>query len=616
MPTGSFLPSMRILVVDRHVLFDSGGRHSRQELRTLMLGGVGVQDSGVGVKCHALPSLSQLTHSVLVTRLFSVDRCYQFKNEELGSGEWCPEPFYPEMVPQGEKTRRLAIGVVLPVPIESLPKFWDEVSKILLKLQDTVIKKLKNLSMLHSDPDLMHHLLELSQLVQALQMPRLFYDTRSTHILHEWTNTLSEWLRVKDPHFLAEILHVLMPLRSQIFEGSVKVVISTGNPVVSEKLIFLLATVLGWENYANLANEYTKLLNRDAASNISDDNQLLHKQDFKDTEPIPIRPFIGRLGSTSSISMSPASRGWSPSVTESYKSMGLASISKSTVSVSPATTASVSHSASIPIQRGAAPHQSVRRSSSYASLQSISTSYGTSISGFSGSFLGSWMDRFRTTRQRMVVPPAGARIETDHVRDSTPSPRLGPVVSRESDLDNFDYDQWGTPSSPKLYEKTFHGPKHEKFESKNKIINRDFFRVSRDSTSLKIVSRESFQNEVGEIVQSIMSSEINGETRGDIYNIPEIPRRMQITTEIELPLLVGYVPEYNPIYHLSSCPPHSFDEKSNIKERIFVINIGTRTVCELGKEKPSFPRTSGMVGSGLSNLYSTQREVMKVENNS
>lgn len=327
---------------------------------------------------------------------------------------------------------------------------------------------------LQGEIDIHHSVVSMSKMITILtKTSRLFYNLKySNQTLITWASNVSAWMTLKDvapihshqsqTYFLTFVLSVLLPVRDRLFDDPldkthddvIRLVIGTNNPVISEKLVYILAGLLGYEKYSNLYDHLHDILNSAGAKDKDDEDDnnndsaidnitipqmknlkmensaseprsLSCSSNHAFSQPIPFNreQSPSYFGMASLPSPSPNSRGWSPSFSQSYKNLDSISVKSglgmATTAISNDVGSSsspksqsddIAHSKSIPINSiNAVPVQpslpSLQRSSSYVSLQNISESYATPTSSLGGHLtaggpnswrnLGSWIDRWK-----------------------------------------------------------------------------------------------------------------------------------------------------------------------------------------------------------------------------
>ncbi|QPG74353.1 hypothetical protein FOA43_001680 [Brettanomyces nanus] len=295
---------------------------------------------------------------------------------------------------------------------------------------------------LQTDQDLSQQFQGLVRSICSLvETPRLFVALKeSNQALIDWASAVASWLELKDGRFftadptspssdklsskpslkfLARLFCIFMGVRRQILENplnrsrkkAVRVVIVTGNPIVSQKLVFILAGLLGYDKYVVTTNMEVRRGYEDSVttrSSAKSDVQstavnTLNSSDnpmsFTSTQVIPIsikREMSSHISSSDS-SISPASPSSKSNVSSTTKGW------KVPAKVAPLTSSSptVQSLSNVKAERISIPQP--RRESSYMSLQNLSTSYGgshpstlTSSSSWRGALhFGSFLERWK-----------------------------------------------------------------------------------------------------------------------------------------------------------------------------------------------------------------------------
>lgn len=672
--------------------------HSLNELSTYMFGYYGIlMSESYGItKIDYLPGLPSMPHSILVTRLFSLDPTFQAtRMSSRTSDDWhgvpcvdsCGIPLHPSV------STRFSIGLVIPVgdnfrSIEvELADNWHEISLCLGGIQKAVTEELCKIYRLRkglraqpvaspptsSSPHTFTSKSQASQMLKStlsfpnfslqanptvnqvflsfvlklqhlVDVPRLFIPLQeSNQQLIQWASTVASWLELKDGRysnievsppsdpsegmgkpglqFLANLLAIIMPARLSILQQddtnknkTVRVVILTGNPIVSEKLIFLLAGLLGYDRYAiKDIKEAVKLNHQDSKShspelattsphsssdghssdegchpsippphrrNISFSASKSHPISIRPPETIkPVDSVDRSEGSTplssSSGSSSLTARGWVPP-TKAY----------SIVSDSP----SVQGLSNVTAQRISIPR--LRRESSYASLQNLSTSYGTqhatsSSSWRSSFYLGSFMDHWKFggasgkgsgKSSVFSSPDSPVRREFTPAIDRTPSPAAEYTeypwkqsgsgmtpVHRSFSRDSATFSPSFAPPSCKM---RFGAYSAEAGSSHTSAFNRVFahystkqkFCMSRNATRLTAMYERQI-SAVDSVVDEILNKEALDLKWNSVENHPEVldvgplpaPNCLMCPEAYRLPPLIGYTEKFQSEFSLLSC---------------------------------------------------------------
>ncbi|VEU22980.1 DEKNAAC104246 [Brettanomyces naardenensis] len=479
---------------------------------------------------------------------------------------------------------------------------------------------------LQTDFDLNQQFHSLVRCILLLvETPRLFVALKeSNQALISWASAVAAWLELKDGRFftadptspssekvsikpglkfLASLFSILLPLRKQILEDpmnrsrnkSVRVVIVTGNPIVSQKLIFILAGLIGYDNYVIRASMEAAT---DDSSSTDDDTQTSTSDEttrdvtasdygvsFSPTKVLPIsieRKLSSQRSSSDSStpSISPIGRSGSSLLARGWKvptkSVPIASSSPTVQGLSNVKAERVS----IPL---------LHKETSYASLQNLSSSYGGGMqpqsalglsSSWRGAFnFGSFMERWKMNNLASrggfasTSPPRhdfGSIIDrtpspaTDYDeypwKGSTPGTPLYKTLSREPSS-TFSGGSTPTTSETKFgsYGVGISGP--SKLSSFNKLFHsyvaKRKFHVQRTATRL-ISSKVEQSKVIGNKISAIMNADLNFTytDRGDISVLSvenEEAAPDDDAAPYKLPPLVGYTEKYLPHFSLMSC---------------------------------------------------------------
>ncbi|KAG7895629.1 hypothetical protein KL936_000337 [Ogataea polymorpha] len=577
--------------------------HPTSELAALMFGyyGILLNETISTTKLHYLPPLAAMPASMLVTRLFSVNSSFRLCESGNGDPDWAPKPcVYSRSAPMcDEAPTRMAFGLIVPIgrdqnAHEILTNHWPEIAGHLESTQKLIVAKLRSLASLgrpcagskpsfpagclQKEPDLVHSLhLFVRSLVFLIETPRLYVPLKqSDSTLCRWAVAVATWLELKDGRhpslallqapiqesqstspshpcspvvglkFLATLLTLILPHRREIVDGplnyltrrSVRVVLLTGNPVVSQKLVLILAGIFGYDHFT-----FSKSLEKD------DDTDTDPGHSPTASKPIPIQR-TAYHDDSSSESMSPEMTFSSGST----KGWEIPSKATPIISNSPKFTEFAK-----PERQ---PMSQVRRASSYASLQNLSTSYGSQSTTMSSSWrnrlhFGSFMERWRSGLGESVevTPPAVA--EYDEYPWKSVSSGAGNFSRLTRDLGSLDLD-------------------------KEKAVVR---------TTYEIPS-------VGErvdLAQLVMAADVHFEAvdlAGGAKVLDIAPLALKISRPQVLPLMTGFIDQYRPEFSLQACPVH-YNLEGQIGEsmrddcarlgpkaisRTFVINLKQREV--------------------------------------
>ncbi|GME77692.1 unnamed protein product [Ambrosiozyma monospora] len=332
---------------------------------------------------------------------------------------------------------------------------------------------------LQNDPDMIQLFNDFkNSLVFLNETPRLFIPIQNSQLqLLNWCGTVESWMRYKDGRyfqpassfpspspfpslvdqqssssvsvspnlkFLATLLSLIVPHKETLLQKpmdrskkeTVRVVIVTSNPAVSQKLILILAGVLGYEWFdeivenvlhderraeksrriKNKNNNNSNNNNQADADAGDDDGAVPEAKEKSAVKPIPITRQINTTTSTTSTtststSTSTTSKPKQPTPTVPTPLQFPFTSTNSPTSAATTTTTTSTTINVIP-QRISMPQ--LRRASSYASLQSLSTSYGsnsgsTAITGGGGSWrLGSLLERWRNSSSSSFIGSGGS----------------------------------------------------------------------------------------------------------------------------------------------------------------------------------------------------------------
>lgn len=214
-------------------------RHDPQELIEFMFGNPIHQDLAVGdrYKIHELSKLKDLPHSMLFTLYF---KCLK---------------------------KVFAIGVVLPVSStdfnEAILSNHTQITSHLTLIKDAFIEN----HVEKRNPAVSHNYLDVAILFKQLMFsinnlvttPRLLLGLtqQSESMFNQWCYEVHNWIEIKDgaragmsgTRFLQTLLTVVNSVKKQLVDAQesdevVRVVIMAVNPIVAQKLIFILAGIL------------------------------------------------------------------------------------------------------------------------------------------------------------------------------------------------------------------------------------------------------------------------------------------------------------------------------------------------------------------------------------
>lgn len=561
---------------------------------------------------------------------------------------------------------------------DEITQNWLQISECLLSLQNVIVSKLRanhlsninnskykksisqssnssitnfsedqnnqaklnfNIYCLQSEYELYQELASfLKRIISLLEIPRLFIDLKhSNQSLINWASTLSLWLELKDGRvycqsdqdvhspppstgefinpiastdssqslkYLASLISIFLPLRNEMFgsnnyesiKSKVRIVVGTSNPIVSQKLIFILAGILGYEKFSEI---YDSLQNSDVftshksliVSNSAPIPQVKHESNFvlQNVQTRNNALFVDIPPNNlehNSIKSSPLTISHSPSV--------------STIS------------ANIKSQR--IPIPSLQRTSSYASLQNLSSSYSKSIQNSIGSQtsssswrnnFGSFMDRWKNS----ITSSPTTQFSQPLFHSSTtqtPSP-------------NMEYDEFPwfphrrstnmLSSSPASFTSTHtsNTQNTNKYSlTNNSIINtykaHDNYKINRSTNNLLGTKFHNIVDSIDSEISSIINGDFDSNVIDSDPSVLDVTMKsnnfseMNASTEIQLPMLAGYISQFRPEFNMLSCPVNTLvDElfieslKNDLKflnvnqSDIYFVNLGMRcvNVCQM-----------------------------------
>ncbi|KAH3662111.1 hypothetical protein OGAPHI_006292 [Ogataea philodendri] len=552
--------------------------HSVSELSALMYGyyGILLNDTVSTTKLHHLPPLSAMPGSMLITRLFSLDSSFEMCHNDQSDPDWSPLPcVYTEDVPVKDMTTtRLAFGLVIPIGRSSnaheiITDHWPQISGHLETVQKIIISRLKAIhslqqpqdsvklsfptGCLQKEPDLVHCLHQfVRSLIYLIETPRLYIPLRhSDYTLSNWANTVATWLELKDGRhptvttsssptspmqpnpsmvgfkFLATLLTFVLPYRKEIVswpssdnKTGIRVVLVTGNPVISQKLILIIAGILGYDEY---------LAPQNLSKSVSETSEV--PQPATASKPIPIR--------NRSFQEDSSSASTSPEITSSGSTKGWEIPTKATpiISGSPKF---------MEIARPERPPMSqIHRTSSYASLQNLSTSYGSQSTTVSSSwrnrfYFGSFMERWR---------------------GGSENPELTHSPAAE-------YEEY--PWKP--------------LSSSHKVSKLSRSLASLDMGNEKPVSRNTRQiygsDAHVKTVKAIMSSTVEAESPEEkVLDVALNPQ--QSIKPTLLPMMTGFIDQYRREFSLQSCPTNfNLEEQIAMSMKDDCLKMGPGSCCK------------------------------------
>lgn len=560
----------------------------------------------------------------------------------------------------------------------------------------------------------------LRSLISLVETPRLFIDLKhSNQSLINWASNLSLWKELKDGRnndhfqenintdnasetflhpsftnhpssvpqvkFLASLLALLIPYQSCLFNDSgsflnenlfsnIRIIIGTGNPVVSEKLIFIISGIIGYDTFSKIYDNYETILNHkvnekvktstnDSASSsvhsnlpnlysnsnlnssqhpqrsltplsyypssaIATTNVLQNSRSFSQTSsasssssPRTPLPFQRQETNYSMpIPISQEMKEKSPSVQTRSGSLYINSLGSSVekngikstplcISQSPSI---ATVSASINTQRINTP---LSRTSSYASLQCLSTSYGANVTNSIGSNtpssswrnnFGSFMDRWKNS---ITPSPTTSHFSqlSQPVTQFTRQDSISPSVSEYNEYPWFGKRVPNSPtmSSSSSFISSNNNNTTNRFTIKNNphlssyIAESKKLDIKRTSTKLIIpyASKlsESIKNEINNIMDGNFEYKLDDNVMKSVVEVSLDDTIMNsdisCVNEFELPLLTGYVPQFRSEFHLQSCNSKQLLESTlvetmrhdlnNLKcehSEIFFINLGMHRI--------------------------------------
>lgn len=511
----------------------------------------------------------------------------------------------------------------------------------------------------------------LIQMISLSEIPRLFVDLKhSNQSLIDWASTLSLWLELKDGRinkmdegstfnngshldyysnnniyisnsnassinhpnnnptnsikFIASLLSIFLPIRNDLFIepeksnrelSKLRVVIGTGNPAVSQKLVFILVGILGYEKFSDLYEEAQKLpqkskhdLHRESNSKAIPIRMTSHHDEFRTNVLTRNNSLIIDPVTYSQMDANSAS-----SPLRVHHSPSISTIS-SNVHV---------HSQRIPVPM-------LNRTSSYASLQNLSTSYGTNIpiGGNSQTPSNSWRNNFGSFMDKwknsLTSSPTMSHF-SNSPKTETPSPNLMeydeyPWYATNKKSISISSPAPSTSSSNPAFNN--HTPNHSHSSSTKKqsllklqnlggYIANDSYKLTRSSINLIPSNFDNIVDHIKFEINSIMNDNfdysLEDSNDDSVVVIPmesfkEINENKSINcvTAISLPLLVGYITEFRPQFGLMCCPNKNLHDsifvdamKDDLKNplvnnsNIYFINLGMRKVSLFEFKKTS-----------------------------
>lgn len=253
------------------VLFESNrGRKSFiSDLGNYAFGcGVPINEGFDSVKLHLLPS-----DCVMISRVFPVGKSFQRGRQKCSHCDWNTKPVIcHDPGARDSKVVRLAICVVISLNGNNLQQVvcdnWHELGNFVYEMQKSCIEKLHKMCVdkmdfpvfaLQDDADLSQYPAKLVRLMSFLtRTPRILlgYATCNDYALLNWCHAIALWLEFKDgrghqsTRFLSSLFSVLLPLRESLLhkpadksQPITRVVVMSGNPMVSQKLMVILSGI-------------------------------------------------------------------------------------------------------------------------------------------------------------------------------------------------------------------------------------------------------------------------------------------------------------------------------------------------------------------------------------
>ncbi|ODV93651.1 hypothetical protein PACTADRAFT_51425 [Pachysolen tannophilus NRRL Y-2460] len=287
----------------KNLKMDNSRYHNLAELSDYIFGcGVPINEVSTSSKLQVLPSLPNTTNSILITRLFSLNQTFsndmviENNNRDLdleNVEKWLPNPTLKIGNPSnsGKNCTRFGIGIVLPINPDLIETVvtdnWEEYINFITSIETSTVRKLKALCstnpkfcsniqscdsnkrslcfpslILQNDHELHQFLVGVIKLTHSISnIPRLLVGMkRSNTVILNWCHYVATWLQLKDGKnfgssnlkFLASLFSILIPIRYNLLFNKpsdkkkeiTRVVIMTGNPMVVQKLIFIISGIL------------------------------------------------------------------------------------------------------------------------------------------------------------------------------------------------------------------------------------------------------------------------------------------------------------------------------------------------------------------------------------
>ncbi|CDK29747.1 unnamed protein product [Kuraishia capsulata CBS 1993] len=628
---------------------DGNRYHPQRELMTHMFGhGVLVETSN-SVKIHVLPPLPAMPDSILLTRLVSVDSHYcAQKDPGATPNDWHPQATIRSCqrdAPAANGSTRFGIGVVVPISTKDFDEViadnWEEVADELAALQDLLLCKLQASmarsktatstsanapqgmrfapSSLQNDLELQTGLLSFIRMtIFLLETPRLLIGfNKADSALVDWAQTVGSWLEFKDGRqqhlqFLAALFTILAPMRMNLLhkpcdrsKPTYRVVIMTGNPMVSQKLILILTGLY--------TNEEISFVNHDREAAIpeprvrprpnSQTNSITAEKDM--ARPIPIGNYSHNQSKTQDSSPRsirlhdrPVTTGWEiPSKTSP-------ALSQSPVFIKTFESATnFDNAVGKPM---------INRQSSYASLQGISSSLtaSTNLAQMSQSWMNhgfSFLDKWRSGQ-----PP----------QPEMPKQPVSSASSSFSLKHSLSFSHLRTPSPAFEYEEypwtiSQHSPR--KVPSMVDLMGTRGVpkppQIRRGPSLIGSISEETTKQEPGTIVgkrydeirqrcRSIMLDDISLTSENGVVNVLFPHQIMALPQRKVLLPLCGYLEQFCPEFSMQSCPISGHLENA-------ILDVMKDDVNRMDLSQPCFSKGSVITKTILVSLRA--REINEFE---
>lgn len=483
----------------------------------------------------------------------------------------------------------------------------------------------------------------LSRLISLLEVPRLFIDLKhSNQSLIDWASTLSLWLELKDGRshhsldiqsngntdcldnnlylpinsthsikFLASLLSIFLPLRNSLFSDpltehtgltKLRIIIGTGNPVISQKLVFILVGILGYEKFSDLYEKAKKLPKQ---SRVEKSNEPI-------AVPIPISRPEGDYSSSNVLTKNNSLiiDGPPQPMDINFKSSPLRMQHSPSISTI---------SASVQTQR--IPVPMLTRTSSYASLQNFSTSYGANVPNSYGSQtssnswrnnFGSFMDRWKNS---IMSSPTTSQLSKSP-QTEFPSPNLSeyeeypwyshkksnPLLSPAPSFTSGNTTTTQNASVRRISMKTLNAGNY---------VSNDDYKLSRSTINLIPSSFINIVDNINVEINAIMRAEfecsVSDSGNDSVMDISmkkskllKDEKPISSVTAIPLPPLVGYISQFRPEFNMMSCPNRILQDgvfvetmKDDMKKvqviesDVFFVNLAMRKVTLLEMKNKS-----------------------------